>query len=117
MACVKKSEIFNGSEIFREVERYNLFSQGNIYTTKAIHHFYRTETPSYLGNGSTNLLVGTLKPPKILSIMIPNMESNVSSETMKQEGNYIVIRSMQRRKCSRDFPLRAGVQLYITANL
>ena len=86
MACFDQNGTSNVPTIFREVERYNLFSQGNIYTTKIVNHPIQESSTPYLGHRSASLLVGTLKPPKILSITVPNMESNNPLEPIKDEG-------------------------------
>ena len=91
MAYLEQNNTSNLATKFCEVERYNLFSQGNIYTTKTVDQPIRASLTADIGHGSTNLLVGTLKPPKILSIMTPNTESNKTSETTKEEGISIKI--------------------------
>ena len=91
MAGTNKNKTIINAPMFREVEKYNLFSQGNIYTTQQIirpmQSDISSESISCLGQGSTHLLVGTLKPPKILSIMVPNMDFNDPLLIAKDEGN------------------------------
>ena len=88
------TETDKNKTMFREVEKYNLFSQGNIYTTQQIIRPVRSDISSKsinsLGQSSTHLLVGTLKPPKILSIVVPNMAFNDPLLTAKDEGINII---------------------------
>ena len=71
------------SPTLREIESLNLFSQGNIYTTKIVRpakqkHFI-----------APTILVGTLKPPKLLNIEFTSSELPSYSESDKEKGNYI----------------------------
>ena len=75
--------------LFRELETFNLFSQGNIYTSKITNRPLCLPPKTSMGVESPGLMVGTLKPPKILSIALPNMESNDTSVRDIEEGNEI----------------------------
>ena len=77
----------NLSPQFRELECFNLFSQGNIYTTKIIQRPLWLPSKMSMAVGSPNLMVGTLKPPKILSIALSNMESYDHFASNREEGN------------------------------
>ena len=87
---MKNSE--NGQTIsstsqFREVESFNLFSQGNIYTTKIVQGATSLLSEKGANVGSASLLVGTLKPPKILNIALSKSELYYSPEQIKGKGN------------------------------
>ena len=70
---------------FREIESFNLFSQGNIYTTKVMKQ--RKSSPEMdIGTQPTSILVGTLKPAKILNIIPKKTYTNESMEENKNEG-------------------------------
>ena len=70
------------SPTLREIESLNLFSQGNIYTTKIVRlakqkHFI-----------APTILVGTLKPPKLLNIEFTGGVLPNCPESDKEKGNY-----------------------------
>ena len=67
----------------REIESLNLFSQGNIYTTKIV----RPAKQKHLI--APSILVGTLKPPKLLNIEFTDSVLPKYSESDKEKGNYI----------------------------
>ena len=70
---------------FREIESFNLFSQGNIYTTKVMKQ--KTSPPETdIGTQPTSILVGTLKPAKILNIIPKKTYTNESIEENENEG-------------------------------
>ena len=82
MANVEQDKPSDSPSLFREVESFNLFSQGNIYTTKIVQHPKKcTFSDNDMYAVSESLLVGTLKPPKILSIDLPSLGCD------NQEGN------------------------------
>lgn len=81
MANVDQDKTSGSTSLFREVESFNLFSQGNIYTTKIVQHGTCTSLNNDACAASESLLVGTLKPPKILNIHLPSLECS------NQEGN------------------------------
>ena len=70
---------------FREIESFNLFSQGNIYTTKVMK---QRKSPSEMDirTQPTSILVGTLKPAKILNIIPKKTYTNESIEENESEG-------------------------------
>ena len=70
----------DSSPSLREIESLNLFSQGNIYTTKIVRpakqkHFI-----------APSILVGTLKPPKLLSIEFTGPVLQNYSDSDKEKG-------------------------------
>ena len=71
---------------FHELESLNLFSQGNIYTTKIVRQ--QTWSLSKTQNDTTvpSILVGTLKPPKLLSIEFQNNQQNTNSDSFTEKG-------------------------------
>ena len=71
---------------FHEIESFNLFSQGNIYTTKVMK---QRESPPEIGIGTqpTSILTGTLKPAKILNIIPRKTYTNESIKENENEGN------------------------------
>merc|ERR1711953_1393836 len=72
---------------FREIESFNLFSQGNIYTTKVMKQ--RKSPPEMdLGTQPTSILVGTLKPAKILNIIPKKTYTNESIEENENEDKH-----------------------------
>ena len=71
------------SPTLQEIESLNLFSQGNIYTTKIV----RPENQKHFI--APSILVGTLKPPKLLNIEFTSSELPSYSESDKEKGNYI----------------------------
>ena len=70
---------------FREIESFNLFSQGNIYTTKVMKQ-RKSPTEMDIGTQPTSILVGTLKPAKILNIIPKKTYTNESIEENENEG-------------------------------
>ena len=71
----------------REIESLNLFSQGNIYTTKIIHRPEWRLSAKQMTAGTSSILVGTLKPPKLLNINLIDVEQNIQSEAAQDQGN------------------------------
>ena len=71
----------------REIESLNLFSQGNIYTTKIIRRPEGQSSAKQKNGGTSSILVGTLKPPKLLNINLVDVEQNIQSELAKDQGN------------------------------
>ena len=70
---------------FREIESFNLFSQGNIYTTNVMKN--RKLPPEMdIGTQPTSILVGTLKPAKILNIIPKKTYTNESIVENENEG-------------------------------
>ena len=77
----------NATPSFHELESLNLFSQGNIYTTKIIHRPQGRLSPKQKNVGTSSILVGTLKPPKLLNINLIDVEQNIHSESAEDQGN------------------------------
>ena len=70
---------------FREIESFNLFSQGNIYTTKVMKQ--RKSSPEMdIETQPTSILVGTLKGAKIPNIIPKKSYTNESIEENEYEG-------------------------------
>ena len=91
MANAEQDKTSDSPPLFREVESFNLFSQGNIYTTKIIQRPTCISSNNDMYVGSKSLLVGTLKPPKILNINLPSLEcSNEEGNKIHYFGNILL---------------------------
>ena len=74
MANAEQDKTCGSPSLFREVDSFNLFSQGNIYTTKIVGQATCTSSNDDTCAASQSILVGTLKPPKILNIYLPSLK-------------------------------------------
>ena len=70
----------------KELESLNLFSQGNIYTTKIVHQQKSSLSSNQNDTRVPSILVGTLKPPKLLNIEFRNNQQNATSESVSEKG-------------------------------
>ena len=85
---VKKEEPIVGPS-FRELESFNLFSQGNIYTTKVARQPKWSSPTNQIHSGVPNILVGTLKPPRLLSIHFNGIKEIENSALDQERGKQI----------------------------
>ena len=71
---------------FHELESLNLFSQGNIYTTKIVRQQKCSSSHSQKDTRWPSILVGTLKPPKLLNIEFQNDQQYTKLESVSEKG-------------------------------
>lgn len=70
---------------FHELESLNLFSQGNIYTTKIVRQQKCSSSQNQTDTKGLSILVGTLKPPKLLNIEFQNDQQNANLESVSEK--------------------------------